>query len=153
MNIGETIVELRTADGMSQQTLADLLFVSRDLVSKWEKGTRRPDYRAVERIAEIFGVSADSIIDKGALIQKELADCFPEGVELSGEQLAGLLNSFLRGLSPRNADVFLQRYYFQRSVSEIHSQYGIGENHVRSILSKTRKRLRKAIEEGQPWKK
>lgn len=153
MNIGRTIAGLRMADGMSQQTLADLLFVSRDLVSKWENGTRRPDYRTVGRIAEIFGVSVDSIVDKEALIRDELAECFPAGTELSEEQLADVLNTFLRRQSPRSADVFVQRYYFRRSVSEIHSQYGIGENHVRSILSKTRKRLRKAIEEGQLWKK
>ena len=41
MTIGEKIAELRTDGGMSQQTLADMLFVSRDLVSKWENDTRR----------------------------------------------------------------------------------------------------------------
>ena len=35
VNVGKRIAEQRAANDMSQQTLADLLFVSRDLVSKW----------------------------------------------------------------------------------------------------------------------
>ena len=68
MGIGEKIKELRTASGMSQQAFADVLHVSRDLVSKWECGTRRPDYQAIKKIGEVFNVSADVIIDKKSFI-------------------------------------------------------------------------------------
>ena len=142
MNVGKRIAELRAANDMSQQTLADLLFVSRDLVSKWENGLRRPDYQTIERIAEVFRISVDSLIEKRDLVFEELSDCFPEGSELSEERLTAVLNSFLRKSKPRNAELFLKRYYFQNSVTAVADEYGLRENHVRSILSKMRKRLK-----------
>ena len=38
VELGRKIADLRNNINMSQQTLAELLFVSRDLVSKWENG-------------------------------------------------------------------------------------------------------------------
>ena len=142
VNVGKRIAELRAANDMSQQTLADLLFVSRDLVSKWENGLRRPDYQTIEKIAEVFRISVDTHIEKKDLVIEELSDCFPEGSEMSEERLTAVLNSFLRKSKPRNADLFLKRYYFQNTVTSIADEYGLRENHVRSILSKMRKRLK-----------
>lgn len=149
MSVAKTITELRTASGMSQQALADALHVSRDLVSKWECGTRRPDRRMTEKIAEVFGVTADAIVDKNDLIYNELADCLSIAQNVPEGELIGILNEFLRCETPKNADVFIQRYYFQKEISEISDDYGIRENHVRSILSKTRKRLKKYAEENK----
>lgn len=153
MNVGKRIAELRAANDMSQQTLADLLFVSRDLVSKWENGLRRPDYQTIERIAQLFDVSVDTIVDKEELFFDELSECFPEGASITEDQLVCVFNSFLHGLGKSKSDVFIKRYYFQKSITEISSEYGIGENHVRSIFSKTRKKLKKYIEEDRSWKK
>ena len=153
MNTGKTIAKLRAEKGVSQQKLAELLFVSRDLVSKWENGTRRPDYGMIEKIAQLFDVSVDTIVNKEELFFDELSECFPEDASITEDQLAGVLNSFLHGLGKSKSDVFIKRYYFQKSIAEISSEYGIGENHVRSILSKTRKKLKKFIKEGRLWKK
>ena len=72
LNIGKKISELRNKNGMSQQALADSLFVSRDLVSKWENGTRRPNYRMIEKIAEVSGVD---LYDKRNLkLAKDMMD-------------------------------------------------------------------------------
>ena len=84
----------------------------------------------------------DSLIEKKDLVFEELSDCFPEDSEMSEERLTAVLNSFLRKSKPRNADLFLKRYYFQNTVTSIADEYGIRENHVRSILSKMRKRLK-----------
>lgn len=149
VNAGKTIAGLRTGKGLSQQALADLLSVSRDLVSKWENGTRTPDYPTVERIADIFGVSPEIIIDKNDLIFKELAECVDDTDTVPRERLSGIVSAFVRKLSERNAGVFLERYYYLKTTSEISSEYGINENHVRSILSKTRKKLKKHVREGK----
>ena len=53
MDIGDRIAELRRRKSLTQQELADRLYVSRQLVSKWESGDRRPDYKTVEKIAQI----------------------------------------------------------------------------------------------------
>ena len=153
MDIGKTIVSLRTAGGMSQNELADLLFVSRTLISKWESGIRRPDLPMIERIAAAFDVPVERIADKNDLIFKELSECVPPEAQIPEEQLPELLNAFLRGLSSKNADVFLKRYYFLQPASEIAADYGIAENHVRSILSKTRKKLKNYLKEAQNGRK
>lgn len=149
MSIAETVKELRTSNGMSQENLADKLNVSRDLVSKWECGARRPDYRMIEKMAEIFKVSADAIIDKKNFAFSELVECFPNN-DIEEEVIKSILNDFLHSQTARNADVFIKRYYYQKSITEISNEYGIRENHIRSILSKTRNRLKKYVKE---WNK
>ena len=100
MNIGKRIAELRTTNDISQQALADLLFVSRDLVSKWENGMRRPDYQTIERIAEVFRISVDSLIEKKDLIFEELSDCFPKVPNCPKNGLPRLLTLFFASRNP-----------------------------------------------------
>ncbi|MBQ7171687.1 MAG: helix-turn-helix transcriptional regulator [Clostridia bacterium] len=147
MNIGKRIAELRTENGMSQQKLADLLFVSRDLVSKWECNSRTPDYPTVERMAELFGVDSDLIINKKDLVFEELSECVIEISQIPLEILSGFLNDFVRNLNEMSAGIFLERYYYLKTPAEISGKYRISENYVRSILSKTRKKLNKYIKE------
>ena len=56
MQTGQIIAKQRTQMGLSQVQLADSLFVSRDLVSKWETGKRFPEYKLVLDMAELFSV-------------------------------------------------------------------------------------------------
>ncbi|MBR3020241.1 MAG: helix-turn-helix transcriptional regulator [Clostridia bacterium] len=44
MDFGKKIADARMAANMTQQELAEKLFVSRELISKWENGLRRPNY-------------------------------------------------------------------------------------------------------------
>ena len=147
MSIASAILELRTKAALSQQELADRLFVSRELVSKWETGSRRPDFGTIGAIAEVFHVSPDAIADRKDLVFRELSDCVPKGGVLSEEVLPRVLERFLSKLPVREADVFLNRYYFLKNTAEIADKYGIRENHVRSILSKTRKKLKTMLKE------
>ena len=147
MSIASAIVELRTRDNLSQQDLADRLFVSRELVSKWECGSRQPDFKTIGEIAALFRVSPDTIANRNDLVFRELSECVPRGVTLPEDRLPGLLERFLTKLPAREADVFLNRYYFLKKPAEIADKYRLGENHVRSILSKTRKKLAKYLKE------
>ena len=79
------------------------------------------------------------------LIIDELAECLPaadsaEDVYISA-QFEAALDRFYESLPKRQRDIFMCRYYHACDVSEIAGAYGIGQNHVRSILSKTRKKL------------
>ncbi|MBO4452316.1 MAG: helix-turn-helix transcriptional regulator [Clostridia bacterium] len=147
MSIGKQISVLRKERGMSQETLADLLFVSRDLVAKWESGTRRPDYAMIEKIAETFEVPPDSVFEKSAYIFDELSSSVPETVSLSGDEITNALNVFLRGVKERDAAIFIRRYYLLETVSEISAFCGIKENAIRSLLSRTRKRFARYLRE------
>ena len=147
MDIGKAIAHLRAKHGLSQQELADRLFISRDLVAKWESGRRRPDYPMIEKIADVFSVSPDEIVDKNDITFEELSECLPDGIEVSGNELISLLNSFLKVLSSRDADMFMMRYYHLRPTAEIAKAFGIRENHVRSRLSEVRTKLKRFIKE------
>ena len=128
MNIGSTITELRTARGLTQQAFADLLYVSRELVSKWENGTRRPDYDMIERLAQVLEVSPDAIVDKNDLVFEELADCIPDDVTVGDAELTAAIESFLRGIGENEARLFIRRYYFLETPADISAAFGKREN-------------------------
>ena len=88
-----------------------------------------------------------------ALALDELAECIP-GSD-SGEDIADTialkdaLNRFLRGLPEEQRNVFVRRYWHMESVAEIAAACGISESKVKSMLMRTRNRLRKKLtEEG-----
>lgn len=62
-----------------------------------------------------------------------------------GSELARLLDAFLRQEKVDARRVFLRRYFFFDSVSEIAARYGFGESRVKSMLSRTRGRLREYL--------
>ena len=64
MTFGEKLQELRRRSGMSQDTLAEKLEVSRQAVSKWERDETMPETEKVVRIAQLFNVSTDYLLDR-----------------------------------------------------------------------------------------
>ena len=72
MTIGEKLINLRNAAGMSQDALAEALSVSRQSVSKWETATAYPDIGLLPQIAQYFGVSTDYLLglDERSAVQK-----------------------------------------------------------------------------------
>ena len=60
-HIGENIAALRRAAGMTQEMLAFRLGVSSQAVSKWERQLSFPDLSLLPVIAEVFGVSIDTL--------------------------------------------------------------------------------------------
>ena len=63
MTIGEKIFELRKEKGVSQETMAFELNVSRQAVSKWETDQSIPDLDKIKLLAEYFDVSIDYIVN------------------------------------------------------------------------------------------
>ena len=84
-----------------------------------------------------------------ALALDELAECIPD--RNRSEDLTDLtalrdaLNRFLRGLSAEHRSVFLRRYWYAQSVAEIAAGCGMSESKVKSMLLRTRNRLRKML--------
>lgn len=62
MTFGSRLQELRRKAGMSQDSLAERLEVSRQAVSKWERDETMPETDKVIRIAQLFDVSLDSLL-------------------------------------------------------------------------------------------
>lgn len=59
MSLGERIVELRSACGLSQNQLAKAMEVSRQAVSKWETGHSVPDPVKMIHLAEVLDTDID----------------------------------------------------------------------------------------------
>lgn len=60
--IAETIKELRTKNGISQEKLAEAMQVSMQAVSKWENNLSCPDIALLPQLAEYFEVSIDYLV-------------------------------------------------------------------------------------------
>ena len=147
MQTGQIITKLRTQAGLSQATLADALFVSRELVSKWETGSSRPSRRVLEAMARLFAVDAEELMDRDAVLSEELSSAFPPGYSPEAEILKRDLNAFLATLNERDRSVFIRRYYYLEDPSEIGEKYGIKGDYVRTILMRTRKKMKKYLKE------
>ena len=147
MQTGQIITKLRTQAGLSQATLADALFVSRELVSKWETGSSRPSRRVLEAMARLFAVDPEELMDRDAVLSEELSSAFPSGYSPGAEILKRDLNAFLATLNERDRSVFIRRYYYFEDPSEIGEKYGIKGDYVRTILMRTRKKMKKYLKE------
>lgn len=62
MELGSHIKEHRTELGLSQDDLAERIYVSRQTISNWECGRTYPDVQSLLLLSNVFGVTADSLI-------------------------------------------------------------------------------------------
>lgn len=62
MEFKDRLRELRKERGMSQQALADAIFVSRSAVAKWENGLGLPGKGSMEALLDYFGVSREYFV-------------------------------------------------------------------------------------------
>ena len=60
--ISKNIKRLRMLQNMSQEELAQKLFVSRQAVSSWENNRTQPDLDMIQKIAELFGVEVEELL-------------------------------------------------------------------------------------------
>ena len=61
-DLSENIVILRKQNEMSQSDLANILFVTPQAISRWERGETEPDIETIKKLAEVFKVSVEEII-------------------------------------------------------------------------------------------
>ncbi len=62
MEFNEKLQELRKSRGLTQEELAEKLFVSRTAVSKWESGRGYPNIDSLKEISRFFSVTIDELI-------------------------------------------------------------------------------------------
>lgn len=79
MVLGEKLKALRKKSGMSQEQLAEKLSVSRQAITKWERGAGTPDIENMMAISDLFGVSVDELLSNEKAT-KEATDFLFESV-------------------------------------------------------------------------
>lgn len=56
------LAELRQKQGLSQKSLASLIGYSQNMISQWENGTRDPNTKTLQELANFFNVSIDYLL-------------------------------------------------------------------------------------------
>lgn len=83
VEFGEQLRKSREAKGMTQQSLAEQLYVTRQSVSRWECGDRYPDLLTTKKISQILEVSLDDLlfgkemtklVERNPVIENKLAN-------------------------------------------------------------------------------
>ena len=59
----ENISMLRNVNGYSQEEVAEKIGISRQAYAKWEKGETVPDVERCQKLAELYGVTIDSLVN------------------------------------------------------------------------------------------
>lgn len=79
----------------------------------------------------------------------ELEEVLPDknsSLNMECEELGRIISDFLKAETAENRNVFIRRYYFFDSVSDIAGRFSFSESKVKSMLSRERKRLKKHLE-------
>lgn len=62
METKDVILELRTKNGLSQDELAEKLFITRQAVSRWETGETVPNIETLKLLSKLFDVSINTLL-------------------------------------------------------------------------------------------
>lgn len=62
MDTKDVIYQLRTKNGLSQDELAEKLFVTRQAVSRWENGDTQPNTETLKLLSKLFDVSINTLL-------------------------------------------------------------------------------------------
>ena len=62
-SVGKNLKNIRKKNNLTQDELAEKLSVTRQAVSNWENGKTEPDIETLTKIAQIFDISIDELVD------------------------------------------------------------------------------------------
>lgn len=86
MNLGNSLFDARKKSGLSQEAVAEKLGVSRQTVSKWETDETIPDIRQSKKMAVLYNMSLDELIDFDIDI-KEIQEMIEKASEETDEKI------------------------------------------------------------------
>lgn len=87
--------------------------------------------------------ASNAVISLSELEETLPDECIAPGIE--DEEIGRLISSFLRNEKEEARNVFLRKYWFFDSVSDIAARYSFSESKVKSMLFHTRSRLRQYL--------
>ena len=83
-----------------------------------------------------------------AIAIDELSECLPDGSrrESDTDELKNAINSFLESLPKQTRIIFMRRYWYLSSISEISKDMGMTEGAIKVLLHRTRKKFKAHLE-------
>ncbi len=94
MEFNEKLQQLRKEKGLTQEQLAEILFVSRTAVSKWESGRGYPSIESLKAISKYFNISVDELLSGNELISLA-EDESKEKARKMGDLVYGILDCMI----------------------------------------------------------
>ena len=136
-DIGKNIKELRIRAKLTQEELAEKLFVTRQTVSNYENGKSRPDVDMIVRIGEVLNADANTVIYG-----------IPEEMD-KRDNIFHLYQILDKVLTPREQKVLILRYglYGREACTQqdIADLLGISRSYISRIEKNAVEKLRKCF--------
>ena len=82
--LSDNLIMLRNIHGLSQEELAEKIDISRQAYAKWESGKTIPDIEKCGRLAELYGVTLDSLVKTEQLEDGRVITPPPKGKNIWG---------------------------------------------------------------------
>lgn len=92
MHTKEVIYKLRTKSGMSQEELAESVFVTRQAVSRWENGETVPNTETLKLLSKVFDVSINTLLGSPRKLICQCCGMPMEDDAILGHNYDGTLN-------------------------------------------------------------
>lgn len=80
----ENLVMLREYHGFSQEEISEKINISRQAYAKWESGATVPDIEKCRLLAEVYGVTLDSLVNAGPSEDIRTSVLVPKGKNIWG---------------------------------------------------------------------
>lgn len=137
------------SDEDAKEVVNDVYLKTWNTIPPQRPDTLKPYVGMISRQLALDAYEAQHTQKRGGqvpLVLDELSECIPDhadGAEI-GESLAlrDALNRFVRSLSDRTQNIFVRRYWYASSITEIAEEYSMKESSVTVLLLRTRKKLK-----------
>ena len=80
----DNLIMLRNIHGFSQETLAEKIGISRQAYAKWGSGATIPDIEKCKRLADVYGITIDSLLKSETIDGKTAIPPAPKGKNIWG---------------------------------------------------------------------
>ncbi len=74
MTFGQKLKKLRNDNNLTQEQLAEMIFVTRTAISKWETDNGYPSIDSLKAISNLFSISIDELISDADIENKKVID-------------------------------------------------------------------------------
>jgi methanogenic corrinoid protein MtbC1 len=115
--VSNRIKELRKKDGLTQGQLAELLGVAQTTVANYEQGTRLPDADKLQKMADIFKVSLDYLLNRHSVEQEDRKVILEEEFD---EIYLSVINELLEGDKEKARNIIAELYKRKVRIEDIY---------------------------------
>lgn len=144
MTLGSSLFQARKKQGLSQEDVAEKLGVSRQTVSKWETDETVPDLRQAKKMAALYHLSLDELIQSD--LDKEEIE---QAIERSTDSLTDKIDSLTDKIDwtsvwakkypilaeyPNQVNISWYAHEIERLLDALKIDYGFGEQDAMLVL-------------------